>query len=426
MTDFLYWLVSDGAPILSAVILGCFGLVIMRIYKTIAPKLQETKLQRQVDDLENQRQVLKIEIDNAFKKVEEAENETAELRETIRTLTDDLEDAEDRFRQLKRSEEAYAENLELLKSSIEDTILAAQPEGGYAAAEVQSAARALAEKLLRETERMVHSKLSSQNYPASKKRLEAAFDFAARQGVPFSDERRAQSLDELKAAFEHEVKREFERQEQARIRAQMREEARLEAERAREIKRLAAQEEAIQAALQRELARTHDEHSAQVEELRAQLAEAQARSERAISQAQLTKAGNIYVISNIGSFGEDVFKVGMTRRLEPLDRIRELGDASVPFPFDIHMMISCEDAPALENALHKELHKQRINRVNPRKEFFKVELARIVQIVEELHGKIEYVAEPEAEQYRNSMIMTDEEEEYVDSVLEPLAGAEVE
>ena len=79
----------------------------------------------------------------------------------------------------------------------------------------------------------------------------------------------------------------------------------------------------------------------------------------------------MYVLSNIGSFGEGVYKIGMTRRLEPQDRVRELGDASVPFPFDVHMMISCDDAPSLENALHRESHKQRVNKVNFRKEFFR-------------------------------------------------------
>ena len=124
-------------------------------------------------------------------------------------------------------------------------------------------------------------------------------------------------------------------------------------------------------ALQKALAEAADEHSEEVERLKARLAEAVAKSQRTIAQAQLTKAGYIYVISNIGSFGQDVYKVGMTRRLEPLDRVRELGDASVPFSFDIHMMIACDDAPALENALHHALHKTRLNKLNLRKEFSK-------------------------------------------------------
>lgn len=97
--------------------------------------------------------------------------------------------------------------------------------------------------------------------------------------------------------------------------------------------------------------------------------------------AQQTKAGNVYVISNLGSFGDRVSKIGMTRRLEPMDRVKELGDASVPFPFDVHMMIACDDVPKLETALHREFHKRRINRVNLRKEFFRVGLEEIQKLV---------------------------------------------
>lgn len=111
--------------------------------------------------------------------------------------------------------------------------------------------------------------------------------------------------------------------------------------------------------------------------------------------AQLTKQGHVYIISNIGSFGEDVFKIGMTRRLEPMDRVKELSGASVPFDFDVHAMISCDDAPALE--------KYRINRINLRKEFFRVKLEKIINEVECHHGQMEYVADPAALQYLQSL-----------------------
>jgi len=102
------------------------------------------------------------------------------------------------------------------------------------------------------------------------------------------------------------------------------------------------------------------------------LAEAHAKSERAQAMAEKTKSGFVYVISNIGSFGDDVVKIGLTRRLDPSDRVRELGDASVPFLFDTHAMIYSEEAPALEAALHAEFAEQRINAANMRKEFFRV------------------------------------------------------
>ncbi|ELT0033777.1 GIY-YIG nuclease family protein [Salmonella enterica] len=125
--------------------------------------------------------------------------------------------------------------------------------------------------------------------------------------------------------------------------------------------------------------------------------------ERAKSMAQLTKQGHVYVISNIGSFGENVFKIGMTRRLEPMERVKELSGAAVPFDFDVHAMISCDDAPALEKTLHDHLESYRINRVNLRKEFFRVELSRIIDEVERHHGQVEYIADPVALQYLQSL-----------------------
>jgi len=133
--------------------------------------------------------------------------------------------------------------------------------------------------------------------------------------------------------------------------------------------------------------------------------------------AELTKAGFVYVISNIGSFGENVFKVGMTRRLEPLDRVYELGDASVPFRYDVHMMISSDNAPALEHVLHQDLHKFLVNKVNPRREFFRVDIDTIVRIVERNYGKVEYVAIPEALEYNESLNMTDDDFDYVSQEL---------
>ncbi|MCA9033270.1 MAG: GIY-YIG nuclease family protein, partial [Planctomycetaceae bacterium] len=181
----------------------------------------------------------------------------------------------------------------------------------------------------------------------------------------------------------------------------------------KELDRLAAEERAIEAALAAALKQTQNEHSAEVEELKRQLQEAQERGQRAMSQAQLTKSGNVYVISNIGSFGDGVFKVGLTRRLEPLDRVKELGDASVPFPFDVHMMISSEDAPKLEHTLHKALNRYRVNRVNFRKEFFRVDLDTIITAVEANHGVVEYVADAEALQYRQGLEMSEDDFEFL-------------
>ena len=121
--------------------------------------------------------------------------------------------------------------------------------------------------------------------------------------------------------------------------------------------------------------------------------------------AQQTKRGHVYIISNIGSFGENVYKIGMTRRLEPLDRVKELGDASVPFHFDIHAMIFSEEAPTLENELHKAFANKKVNMVNYRKEFFKVTLDEIEQKTKEIGLGTEFLRLPEANEYKETLAM---------------------
>ncbi|WP_407536855.1 GIY-YIG nuclease family protein (plasmid) [Cetobacterium somerae] len=145
-----------------------------------------------------------------------------------------------------------------------------------------------------------------------------------------------------------------------------------------------------------------------IEELERQLEEAHKNKEKAISQAQLTKSGHVYIISNIGSFGENVYKIGMTRRLDPLDRVKELGDASVPFPFDVHAMIYSEDAPGLENKIHKEFNNKSTNLVNLRKEFFNITLEEVENFVKENYGEFKLTKIAVADQYRQTLKMREE------------------
>lgn len=117
-----------------------------------------------------------------------------------------------------------------------------------------------------------------------------------------------------------------------------------------------------------------------------------------------TRAGYVYIISNVGSFGENIYKIGVTRRLEPRDRIRELSSASVPFEFDIHAIIFSDDAPKLENTLHKHFKHQEVNRINPRKEFFNVSLEEIKDVVLREHNDtVRFEMDAEAYQYRESI-----------------------
>jgi hypothetical protein len=258
--------------------------------------------------------------------------------------------------------------------------------------------------------------LNTNNFAACKQRLLDAIERCRGIGLAISAGEETGLIANLRSEYELAVRAAFEREEQARIKAQIREEAKLQKEIDKEIKQLERERAAIQAALDKALAEAKGQFSTEVESLKARLADAEARAQRAVSQAQLTKAGHVYVISNVGSFGEGVFKIGMTRRLEPSERVRELGDASVPFPFDVHMMISSNDAPALENALHRALHKQRINKANPRKEYFKADIDSICKIVKQHHGEVQYMADAEAMEYRQSLSMSDEDLEFIESV----------
>jgi hypothetical protein len=129
--------------------------------------------------------------------------------------------------------------------------------------------------------------------------------------------------------------------------------------------------------------------------------------QKAVSMAQLTKAGHVYIISNIGSFGDKVFKIGMTRRLEPLDRVKELGDASVPFEFDVHAMIYSENAPDLERRLHTAFAEDRVNLVNPRKEFFHVSLEQLEDWAQKERMELKLTKLAEARAYRESQAIRD-------------------
>lgn len=123
-----------------------------------------------------------------------------------------------------------------------------------------------------------------------------------------------------------------------------------------------------------------------------------------------TRSGYVYIISNIGSFGENIYKIGMTRRLEPMDRINELSSASVPFKFDVHALIFTEDAPALENALHHAFEFQKVNKINHRKEFFKVDLEAIKEIVHRNYNKtVQYIDVPEAYEFRETLKLNENE-----------------
>lgn len=207
-------------------------------------------------------------------------------------------------------------------------------------------------------------------------------------------------------AFKHQEEKDRLREEREREREEAKAQRELQAEIARSEKREREREAAL-AEARSELAAATDaeraKYQGRVAELEEQLAKAHAQTERTRSMAEQTRIGHVYIISNVGAFGEEVFKIGMTRRLEPLDRIRELGDASVPFPFEVHALIFTEDAPTLERELHAAMEDARMNRVNLRKEFFRASGSRVAEIVRARFPSVVYVEHPESQEYLGSL-----------------------
>lgn len=264
------------------------------------------------------------------------------------------------------------------------------------------------------------TKTKKDNYGTLEQKIKDAFQLVNYNGTAFRNARITPEyldarLEELKwGTVVSELKAQAQ-EEQRRLREQMREEERARREYEKAMKDAAKEEEMLRKAMekaQQQMATANEakkaEFEAKLADLQKKLEEAEERGKRALSMAQQTKHGNVYVISNIGSFGENVYKVGMTRRLEPLDRVKELGDASVPFPFDVHAIIETDDAPALETNLHRALSLMQMNKVNPRKEFFKVQLADIRALVEKAGLKANWTIEAAAAEYRETLAIEEE------------------
>lgn len=259
------------------------------------------------------------------------------------------------------------------------------------------------------------SRVRSDNAGTLAQEIRDAFTVVNYNGKAFRDARIAEEylearLAELKwAAIAQQLKLD-ERDEQRRIKEQIREEERARREYERAMRDAAKEEELLRKAMEKALQKVQHatdaqkaQYEQQLQELAQRLQAAEERSQRALSMAQQTKRGHVYIISNVGSFGTDVYKIGLTRRLEPLDRIRELGDSSVPFEFDVHALIFAEDAPALERRLHKHFIVTQMNKVNYRKEFFRVGIQHIREEVEKLGLIAKWTMTAEAREYRETL-----------------------
>jgi hypothetical protein len=258
------------------------------------------------------------------------------------------------------------------------------------------------------------AKVKWNNVNQMKERMQKLFDSINKLGEGFkvyvTKKYFSLKLKELILEHEYQTKRQQEKEEMRAIQDELREEEKAKREFEQAQREAEKEESNYQKALDKarkefeiSTGDKHDKLQAQIEKLELELKEAQEKKERALSMAQQTKRGHVYIISNIGSFGENVYKIGMTRRLEPTDRVKELGDASVPFQFDIHAMIYSDEAPTLENELHKAFTNKKVNMLNYRKEFFNVTLDEIEQKIKETGIDAEFSRLPEAMEYRETL-----------------------
>jgi flagellar biosynthesis GTPase FlhF len=261
----------------------------------------------------------------------------------------------------------------------------------------------------------IPSRVKSDNAGKLEQEIRDAFAIVNLGGEAFrnariTDEYLSARLEELKwGAVAQELKRQ-EQEEQRRIREQIREEERAQREFERAMREAAKEEDVIKRAMakaQEQIEKANAEqrvkYELQLQELSIKLQAAEEKNQRALSMAQQTRRGHVYIISNVGSLGENVYKIGLTRRLDPLDRIYELGDSSVPFEFDVHALIMSEDAPALEHQLHKHFVLNQVNKVNHRKEFFRANLTDIRREIEGLGMNAHWTMLAEAREYRETL-----------------------
>lgn len=267
------------------------------------------------------------------------------------------------------------------------------------------------------------SKVKYNNYDASVKKMERSFNSIAKLGVTMSISITSIYYDlkiqELRLALEYQIQKQREKEEKAELRAQQREEARLQKEIKEQRKNIDKERKHYEQALSninKQISSSSDENIEELNKKKEEIIQSLSDIDTKIKDIDYReanqKAGYVYIISNIGSFGEGIYKIGMTRRLNPQERVDELGDASVPFKFDVHAMIFSEDAPALEAKLHRAFEDRKLNLVNQRREFFKVSLEEIKEVVKNNFDKtVEFIEVPDADQYRISLKLREEQNE---------------
>jgi len=369
------------------------------------------------------RATLAAEYQTALARYQDLQKEVAMADESVEDISFGLYKPHFTF----QTTDAYKAQIELLRTQQRDVVRQGQavqcPNAWYvndSKTEGKRMIRLQSKLLLRAFNGECEAAIANVNWNNAQKmeeRLRKAFADINKLGdvvkITITDVYFMLKFQELQMTQEYEQKRYEVREEQRRVREQIREEERTQKEIEKALADSLSDEQKYAAAIAnardeatRAMGLKLEKLTEQISRFEAKLDEARRKKERAIARAQLTKSGFVYVISNIGSFGDKVFKIGMTRRLEPMDRIYELSGASVPFPYDLHAMLYSDDAPALEHELHQLFKTRRLNSVNARREFFQdVALGEIENFVKNKGLSAQFLSVPEAREYRQTLAM---------------------
>lgn len=391
----------------------------LKEYQSSAEEYVNTKREEGNRILESKQKEAAEVIEAANRELSELGKEKKQLQDELESLQNDVVCASvsiDAYDGLKSDE--IKNKLTLLKGNEDELI-----KSGKALVVTNRGTKRIVDSQKKQILRCFNSESASligsvtaKNVDSVRTKLQRSFDALNKMfsvdGVQLSQEFFAIKLEELSLVYAYMIKLEEEKEQKKAIREQMVEEekVRREIERAKqkiekeesqfsnEVKKLMGYMQKAKDDVERQL------YVDKIQELEDKLKALAADKDQVLQREQNTRAGFVYIISNIGSFGENVYKIGMTRRLDPMDRISELSSASVPFPFDVHAFIFSEDAPALEALLHRHFQKNQVNKVNSKKEFFRVDLEEIKKLVlEEHNATVQFVDVPEASEYRETL-----------------------
>lgn len=410
--------------------------------KLSVQQMKPVELQKEIDEREETVKRLNLSIDDLNATIENKENKAAELDKEINELSDQLIDVKDSIMfesyglykpkydfansstYKKKLAEVRADQKNMIKDEAAAKIFRKMLLDN-SAAKGRSMQKKNIKQLLRtfngECEGAI-SKVTKSNFSSIEKRINRSFEQLNKlnepNGVRLTTEYLYSKIDEARIALEYALKKEEERDILREQRQREQEERKLLRELANERKKYEKEEthyKQASALVEEKIKNTTNEDElaslkSELEHLKSQLADIQEKKEKLEDKADNPTAGYVYIISNIGAFGENVFKIGVTRRLDPMDRINELGSASVPFKFDVHALIFSENAYQLETELHNYFDKQRVNKVNRRKEYFNItidEIKKVLQQHEELTFDFHEV--PDANEYRDSLLLAKEQ-----------------